>query len=57
MRTKFLCISVLRVASQPRVKLAVHKSALNPTVVYSTDRSKAAVPVLVIIFVALWSTK
>ena len=28
MRTKFLCISVLRVASGPRVKLACCKSAL-----------------------------
>ena len=45
MRTDFLCISVLRVASGPMVKLASCKSALNPTVVYSTDRSKAVVPV------------
>ena len=30
MRTQFLCISVLRVASGPRVKLAHCKSALNP---------------------------
>ena len=30
MRTKFLCVSVLRVASGPRVKLASCKSALNP---------------------------
>ena len=30
MRTKFLCISVLRVASGPRVKLAGGESALNP---------------------------
>ena len=50
MRTEFLCISVL--ASGPRVKLANCKSALNPTVVYSTDRSKAVVPVL--LFGALW---
>ena len=49
-----LCVSVLRVASGPRVKLASCKSALNPPVVYSTDRSKAAVPVLVLLFVALW---
>ena len=41
MQTEFLCISVLRVASGPRVKLA-------------TDRSKAVVPVLVLLFVALW---
>ena len=55
MRTEFLCISVLRVASGPRVKLASCKSALTsppppPThthiqVVYSTGRSKAVVPV------------
>ena len=54
MRTKFLCISVLRVALGPRVKLASCKSALNPLVVYSTDRSKVVVPVLVLLFVALW---
>ena len=52
--TELLCISVLRVASGPRVKLARCKSALHPPVVYSTDRSKAAVPVLVLLFVALW---
>ena len=45
MRTEFLCISVLRVASGPRVKLAGCKSALNPPVVCSTDRSKAVAPV------------
>ena len=54
MPTKFLCISVLRVASGPRVKLASCKSALNPPVVCSTDRSKAVGPVLVLLFVALW---
>ena len=48
MRTDFLCISVLRVASGPRVKLASCNSALNPTEVCSTDRSKAVVPVLVL---------
>ena len=52
MRTEFLCISILRVASAPRV--ASCKSALNPTVVYSTDRFKAVVPVLVLLFFALW---
>ena len=36
MRTEFLCISVLGVASGPRVMLASCKSALNPPVVYST---------------------
>ena len=54
MRTEFLCISVLRVTSGPRVKLISCKSALNPTMVYSTNRSKAVVPVLVLLFVALW---
>ena len=37
-----------------RVKLVSCKSALNPPVVCSTDRSKAVVPVLVLLFVALW---
>ena len=54
MRTEILCISVLRVASVPRVKLAGCKSALNLSVVYSTDRSKAVIPVLVLLFIALW---
>ena len=54
MRTEFLCISVLRVASGPRVKLTSCKCALNPPVVYSVDRSKAVVPVLVLLLVALW---
>ena len=59
MRTEFLCVSVSRVASGPRVKLASCKSALTPPpppppVVYSTDRSEAMVPVLVLLFVALW---
>ena len=50
----FYVFSVLRVASGPRVKLASCKSALTPPVVCSTDRSKAVVPVLVLLFVALW---
>ena len=59
MRTEFLCISVLRVVSGSRVKLASCKSAFNPPpphppVVCTTDRSKAVVPVLVLLFVALW---
>ena len=54
MRTEFLCVSVLRVASGSRVKLASCKSALKPPLVYSTDRSKAVVPVLVLLFVVLW---
>ena len=41
------------------MKLASCKSALTPPPlpspgVYSTDRSKAVVPVLVLLFVALW---
>ena len=36
------------------MKLASCKSALNPSVVYSTERSKAVVLVLVFFFVALW---
>ena len=36
------------------MKLASCKSALNPPMVYSSDRSKAVVPVLVLFFVALW---
>ena len=39
MRAEFLCLSVLRVASGPRVKLASCQGALNPSVVYSTVRS------------------
>ena len=54
MRTEFICFSVLRVATGPRMKLASCKSALNTPVVYSTDRSKAVVPMLVLLFVALW---
>ena len=45
MRTELLCISVLRVASGPRVNLASCNKPLNPPVVYSTDRSKSVVPV------------
>ena len=58
LRTKVLCISVLRVASLPRVKLAGCQSALpTPSThpvgpsVYSTDRFNK---VLVLHFVALW---
>ena len=36
------------------MKLASCKSPLKPPVVYSTDLSKAVVPVLVLPFVALW---
>ena len=58
MRTEFLCVSVLRVASGSMVKVASCKSALKPPVpvVCSTDRSKAVVPVLVLLFV-VYSTR
>ena len=37
------------------MKLAGRKSAsIPPPVVYSSDRSKVVVPVLVLLFVALW---
>ena len=36
------------------MKLACCKSALTPPVVYSTDRSKAVVPVLVLLLLAVW---
>ena len=45
MRTEFLCTSVFRVASRT--------SALKPPMVYSTDHSKAVVPVLVLLCVAM----
>ena len=60
MRTDdFLSISVLRVASGPRVKLAIFKSALThppapPRHPGGLFHSKAVVPVLVLLFVALW---
>ena len=55
MRTEFLCISVLRVASGPRVKLVSCKSALNPRwFILLTVLDNAVIPVLVLLFVALW---
>ena len=36
------------------MKSAGRKSALKPPLVYSTGRSKAVVPLLVLLFVALW---
>ena len=70
MRTDFLCISVLIVASGPRVKLARCKSAFTPPtpppaphplhthtlVFYSADRTKAVIRVLVLLFVDLLFT-
>ena len=54
MRTEFYVFSVLRVASGPRVKLASCKTCFKTPLIYSTDRSKAVVPALVLLFVALW---
>ena len=53
------CVVMLAVwspltAAYARVKLVGCKSALHPPVVYSSDRSKAVVPVLVLLVVALW---
>ena len=62
MQTEILCFSVLRVTSGPRVKLAGRKGTLPsptptpPPMVYSTNRSKAVVPVLVLLFV-VYSTR
>ena len=49
----FMCFCI-KSSIGTRVKLASCKSALNPPVVYSTDRSKAVVQVLALLFVALW---
>ena len=57
MRTEFLCISVLRVASGPRVKLDSCKSALPPPPPPPPPRWFALPTVLrrlVLLFVALW---
>ena len=51
----FFFFSVLRVASGPRLKLAGRKSALTtPHPTPPGGRSKAVVPVLVLLFVPLW---
>ena len=55
MRTYFLCISIKRLASGPRVKLVACKGALTPRpVVYTPDLIKAVVPVNFLLCVALW---
>ena len=41
-------------ASGPRVKLVSCTKCIKPPVVYSTDRPWAVVPMLVLLFVALW---
>ena len=56
----FMSYGVHFVTTLTRVKFVGCKSALAPSPhpttpeVYSTDRSKAVVPVLVLLFVALW---
>ena len=59
MRTNLFFISILRAASGPRMKLASCKSALKPSVVYSTDRSRSVVPVsfFTLSCFAVYSTK
>ena len=52
--TSFKSPSSARRVSFRAAILTSCKSALNPPVVCSTDRSKALVPVLVLLFVALW---
>ena len=52
--TEILAHDKILTGSGPMVKLASCKSALNPLVVYSTDRSKAVVPVFVLLVGALW---
>ena len=54
MRAEFLCISVLRVASGPGVGVGWLWRCFGPPVVCSAGRSRAVVPVLVLLFVALW---
>ena len=55
MRTEFLCISVLRVASGPRMKLASCISTLNPhPPTPHTHIHTGVIPVLILLFVALW---
>ena len=54
----FLCVSMLGVASGAGMELAGYGTALGHPVVCSVGRSWAVVPVMVLLFVALWfSTK
>ena len=54
--TQYLVLAGIEPANLLHVALDLESvaSALNPPVVCSTDRSKAVVPVLVLLFVALW---
>ena len=53
-KTLDLYLLSFQVWTKSIIRLASCKSALNTPVVCSTDRSKAVVPVLVLLFVALW---
>ena len=62
MQTEFLCVSVLRVASGPRVKLVSCKSALNLPVVlvvpkhmngFLLTRDLLSIPILSILLLSL----
>ena len=53
MRTEFMYFCI-KSSIGTQGELVSCKMALNPPVVCSTDRSKAVVPVLVLLFVALW---
>ena len=50
----FLCMGFEEVRLFSESDPEVSKSALNPPLIYSTERSKAVVPVLVLFFLALW---
>ena len=47
-------MNILNKCSKKKTTVNETKKAWKPPVVYSTDRSKAVVPVLVLLFVALW---
>ena len=51
---RILLYFILKVASGPRVKLIDCKAALNNPVIYTSDHSKAMVPMLLLLCVALW---
>ena len=54
MRTDFFITFCIKSSIRTQGEVASCKSALNSPVVYSTDRSKAVAPVLVLPSVALW---
>ena len=55
MRTElFMYFCIKSCIGTQGVKFATCKSVFKPPVVYSADRTKAVVPELVLLFVALW---